>query len=186
MKRMISTKSQAAIWTLVGTMLFMASAQPSANGLDFPMVTRLEFPVAPVSNLSATQDIPAEAAVTPVISELAIVAQMAMRVEMARTPAGARKVAQIIMKEEYGWGSYQYSCLNHLWTKESHWNYKAHNYRSGAHGIAQALPATKMESISTDWRTNAVTQIEWGLTYIQDRYETPCGAWKKFQRSRYY
>ena len=91
-----------------------------------------------------------------------------------------------IMKDEYSWGEKQFSCLNRLWTKESHWNYKAHNYRSGAHGIAQALPATKMEIISSDWRTNPVTQIKWGLTYIADRYETPCGAWAKFKRSRYY
>jgi len=73
-----------------------------------------------------------------------------------------------------------------LWTRESHWNYQAHNYRSGAHGIPQALPASKMDLIADDWRTNPVTQIRWGLRYIESRYDTPCGAWSKFKRSRYY
>jgi membrane-bound lytic murein transglycosylase MltF len=71
-------------------------------------------------------------------------------------------------------------------TKESHWNYKAHNTRSGAHGIAQALPASKMNVVSTDWRTNPVTQIRWGLRYISIRYETPCKALAKHNRSRFY
>jgi hypothetical protein len=115
-----------------------------------------------------------------------MVSQMVEQVEMARTPNGARKIAQGIAKEKYGWGSNQFSCLNSLWTKESHWNYKARNPRTGAHGIPQALPAVKMEVISTDWRTNPVTQIRWGLHYIDVRYETPCRAWSKFKRSRYY
>jgi hypothetical protein len=105
---------------------------------------------------------------------------------MARTQIGAKKVAQAILTQEYGFDDSQFTCLNSLWTKESHWNYKAHNYRSGAHGIAQALPASKMEVISDDWRTNPLTQINWGLHYIDLRYETPCRAWIKFQRSRYY
>jgi hypothetical protein len=90
------------------------------------------------------------------------------------------------MLSEYNWGSYQFECLNRLWTKESHWNYQAHNYKSGAHGIAQALPANRMEIISSDWRKNPVTQMRWGLRYIEIRYENPCKAWAKFKRSRYY
>jgi hypothetical protein len=90
------------------------------------------------------------------------------------------------MDEEYGWGDYQYECLNSLWTKESHWNYKSSNKSSGAHGIPQALPATKMDSVGTDWRTNPVTQISWGLLYIDSRYDTPCKAWSKFKRSNWY
>jgi hypothetical protein len=117
---------------------------------------------------------------------MAKVAFASAQSEMARTGWGAKTIAKAIMADEYNWGDYQYSCLNRLWTKESHWNYQAHNYRSGAHGIAQALPATKMEIIAPDWRTNPVTQIRWGLHYINLRYETPCKAWKKFKRSRYY
>ena len=86
----------------------------------------------------------------------------------------------------YQWSDAQFDCLNKIWTKESHWNYKARNKISGAHGIPQALPATKMESIGTDWRTNPVTQITWGLSYIEKRYETPCRALVKFKRSNWY
>ena len=118
--------------------------------------------------------------------DMLLVSVMVRQVEKARTPKGARSVAADIAKEKYGWGRYQFSCLNTLWTKESHWNYRARNPRTGAHGIPQALPAVKMEIIGTDWRTNPVTQIRWGLHYIDVRYETPCKAIAKFKRSRYY
>jgi hypothetical protein len=120
------------------------------------------------------------------MSEMAIVADMSRQVEMARSIIGAKQVAKAMMLDQYSWDDTEYSCLNRLWTKESHWNYKAHNYRSGAHGIAQALPAVKMEVISDDWRTNPVTQIKWGLHYIDLRYDTPCDAWAKWKRHRYY
>lgn len=118
--------------------------------------------------------------------EMAFVSIMVDRIEKARKPKGARQVGAAIAKEKYGWGKYQFSCLDSLWTKESHWNYRARNPRTGAHGIPQALPATRMDIISTDWRTNPITQIEWGLRYIDIRYETPCRALSKFKRSRYY
>jgi hypothetical protein len=119
-------------------------------------------------------------------NEMALVSIASRQIEMARIPDGARAVAREISQSKYGWGSFQFACLNKLWTKESNWRYKARNKSSGAHGIPQALPATKMESIGTDWRTNPVTQINWGLRYIEVRYETPCKAYKKFQRSRWY
>jgi hypothetical protein len=118
--------------------------------------------------------------------DMLMVSVMMEKVEKARSPKGARQIGAEMAKEKYGWGSYQFSCLNTLWTKESHWNYRARNKRTGAHGIPQALPATKMEVIGTDWRTNPVTQIQWGLHYIDVRYETPCKALAKFKRSRYY
>ena len=119
-------------------------------------------------------------------NEMALVSIASRQIEIARVPDGARAVAREIAQSKYGWGSFQFACLNKLWTKESNWRYKARNKSSGAHGIPQALPATKMESIGTDWRTNPVTQISWGLRYIEVRYETPCKAYKKFQRSRWY
>lgn len=119
-------------------------------------------------------------------NEMALVSIASRQIEIARVPDGARAVARTIAQSKYGWGSYQFACLDKLWTKESNWRYKARNKTSGAHGIPQALPATKMESIGTDWRTNPVTQISWGLRYIEVRYETPCKAYKKFQRSRWY
>jgi hypothetical protein len=119
-------------------------------------------------------------------NEMALVSIASRQIEIARVPDGARAVAREIAQSKYGWGSFQFACLDKLWTKESNWRYKARNKSSGAHGIPQALPATKMESIGTDWRTNPVTQIKWGLRYIEVRYETPCKAYKKFQRSNWY
>ena len=117
---------------------------------------------------------------------MSLVSTASASVELARTPDGAREVAKALMEEKFGWGDKQYACLDDLWTKESHWNYRASNKRTGAHGIPQALPATKMDSAGTDWRTNPVTQISWGLRYIEVRYDTPCKAWAKFKRSNWY
>jgi hypothetical protein len=174
-------------------MLLLTVAQPSAYGLDFPMTSRLALPDSvnltsqnPMAkNLRVTSGLPM-ASLSSQMSEMAIVANLSRQVELARGIVGAKNVAKAIMADDYGWDGEQYRCLNNLWTKESHWNYQAHNYRSGAHGIAQALPASKMDLIADDWRTNPVTQIRWGLRYIEGRYDTPCGAWSKFTRSRYY
>ncbi len=119
---------------------------------------------------------------------VALVSLAARQVELAKSPKGAKKVAQGIIEEKYPkWDKKrQIDCLNNLWTSESHWNYRARNYRSGAHGIPQALPAIKMEIVSTDWRTNPVTQIRWGLSYIKARYDTPCNALLKKKRSNWY
>jgi hypothetical protein len=188
-----SRRKVAGLWTLVATLILLASAQPTAYGLDFPETTRLSLPEATnirasVVDLSEGAPLYSQLNFTQSLfaSEMALVASVTQQVEMARTPMGAKVVARQIMMSEYNWGSYQFECLNRLWTKESHWNYKAHNYRSGAHGIPQALPANRMEIISTDWRKNPVTQMRWGLRYIDIRYETPCKAWAKFKRSNYY
>nr|WP_246311615.1 hypothetical protein [Leifsonia naganoensis] len=77
----------------------------------------------------------------------------------------------------YGWGGEQMSCLIKLWTKESSWRADAYNRSSGAYGIPQALPGSKMASAGGDWMTNADTQINWGLSYISGRYGSPCAAW---------
>lgn len=180
-----SRSTIVALWAVVTSMLFLSMAQPSAYGLEFPMTTQLNLPES--KNLTIkTQVLELDQSVSINISEMAIVAGLARQVELARQPMGAKVVTRDIMSSEYNWGDDQYSCINRLWTKESHWNYQAHNYRSGAHGIAQALPATKMEVISDDWRTNPVTQIRWGLHYISLRYDTPCKALAKFKRSHYY
>jgi hypothetical protein len=179
----ISRSGKVALWATVASMLFIATAQQSAYGLDFPMTTRMTL--SDSKNLTVANN-PAAVSLASQMAEMALVAGISQQVEMAREMMGAKKVAKSIMSTEFAWGDDQYACLNKLWTKESHWNYKAHNYRSGAHGIAQALPAVKMEVISTDWRTNPVTQIRWGLRYISMRYEDPCGAWAKWRSHRYY
>jgi hypothetical protein len=187
-----------AIWSTVATLLFVTSAQPTAYGLEFPMTTRLVLPDAPVASArlvaAPTSASAVGASLTSALdsrkavfsSEIAVVSAMSLNVESTRTPLGAKKFAKYMMAADYGWDDDQYSCLNRLWTKESNWNYQARNPRSGAHGIPQALPATKMEKIGTDWRTNPVTQIKWGLLYVSERYNTPCAAWNKFRRSNFY
>ena len=76
-----------------------------------------------------------------------------------------------------GWSDSEYQCLVLLWNRESQWNPYAENSSSGAYGIPQALPGSKMASAGADWRTNPITQINWGIGYIKGRYGTPCSAW---------
>lgn len=186
-----SVVSAMAFATLFISSVEVAYAQPS-------MPIEVELAVVPATEAELRAAIPGETEPTwPTLLEMSdrssmlswdmlMVSVMMKKVEQARTPKGARSVAADMAKEKYGWGKYQFSCLNALWTKESNWNYRARNKRTGAHGIPQALPATKMEVTGTDWRTNPVTQIQWGLHYIDVRYETPCKALAKFKRSRYY
>ncbi|PCN48286.1 hypothetical protein Csp2054_07650 [Curtobacterium sp. 'Ferrero'] len=91
-------------------------------------------------------------------------------------PVGAQAYARSAIGA-YGWGSDQMGCLVSLWTQESGWRANALNVSSGAYGIPQALPADKMAVAGADWRTNAATQINWGLAYIHDAYGSPCAAW---------
>ena len=90
------------------------------------------------------------------------------------------------MASQYGWGDGEFSCLVSLWNKESGWNYAAYNSSSGAGGIPQALPASKMSSAGGDWASNAVTQVRWGLGYIAGRYGSPCNAWGHSQSVGWY
>lgn len=76
-----------------------------------------------------------------------------------------------------GWSDSEYQCLVLLWNRESQWNPYAENSSSGAYGIPQALPGSRMASAGADWRTNPITQINWGIGYIKGRYGTPCSAW---------
>ncbi|WP_320065855.1 lytic transglycosylase domain-containing protein [Micromonospora sp. RTGN7] len=85
-----------------------------------------------------------------------------------------------------GFGIDQFPCLDKLWNKESGWNHKAQNPSTGAYGIPQSYPGSKMGSVADDWRTNPATQIKWGLGYIKGRYNTPCGAWNYFQNNHTY
>ncbi|MGN6687976.1 MAG: hypothetical protein ACTHK1_10595 [Actinomycetales bacterium] len=101
------------------------------------------------------------------------------------SPSAARSLGRS-MAAAMGWGSGQFQCLDVLWTHESGWNARASNPSSGAYGIPQALPGSKMGAYGGDWRTNARTQIEWGLHYIRSSYGTPCGAWNHWQNNHWY
>ena len=101
------------------------------------------------------------------------------------SPADAQATARAMLGN-YGWGDDQFGCLVSLWNKESGWNYQAYNRGSGAYGIPQALPGSKMGSAGADWQTNPATQIAWGLGYISGRYGSPCGAWGHSQSTGWY
>lgn len=97
-----------------------------------------------------------------------------------------RWYAKRYMKVRYHWSRAQYRCLAPLWGKESAWNERAHNGSSGAHGIPQAMPGSKMASVGKDWRSNPMTQIKWGLRYIKAVYNTPCRAWSHWRSRHWY
>ena len=103
----------------------------------------------------------------------------------SRSGGDARSIARGMVAAQ-GWSSSEFACLDRLWQKESGWRVTARNPSSGAYGIPQALPASKMASAGADWRTNPTTQIEWGLDYIEGRYGSPCGAWAHFQARNWY
>ena len=86
------------------------------------------------------------------------------------------KAAARVLMPEYGFSQAQWPCLERLWIGESGWSYQAENASSGAYGIPQSLPGSKMATSAGDWRTNPVTQIKWGLDYIKRSYGTPCNA----------
>jgi Transglycosylase SLT domain len=108
------------------------------------------------------------------------------KLRSAGTPSGSPQHIAAQLLTRYGWSSGQMSCLYPLWYHESDWNPSAENSSSGAYGIPQSLPGAQMASAGADWQTNPATQIKWGLTYIQGRYGSPCGAWAHEQANNWY
>jgi len=112
--------------------------------------------------------------------------QRAARQQAASAPSGSpQQIAEQLLRD-FGWSSGQFSCLQPLWAHESGWNTYAQNPSSGAYGIPQALPGSKMASAGGDWQSNPATQIRWGLSYIQGNYGSPCGAWAHEQTDGWY
>ncbi|QJU55946.1 hypothetical protein HL652_05545 [Herbiconiux sp. SALV-R1] len=138
------------------------------------------------AEVAAVDKAAADAAAAEAAAAAAAAQAEAERLAAANTPDGARAVAADMAAEQYGWGADQFQCLDSLWTKESGWNYQAENASSGAYGIPQSLPGSKMATIADDWATNAVTQISWGLNYIARGYGTPCSAWSHSQSVNWY
>jgi hypothetical protein len=100
-------------------------------------------------------------------------------------PGTAQAIAYNMLSS-FGWKpSTYYGCLNDIWSRESGWRYNAEN-ASGAYGIPQALPGSKMASAGPDWQTDPTTQIKWGLGYIQGRYKDPCSAWAFWEANGWY
>ena len=113
-------------------------------------------------------------------------AQASSSAASAAAPQGDPQQIAESMLGSYGWSSSQFSCLQPLWNQESGWSVTASNPTSGAYGIPQALPGSKMASAGADWQTSAATQIRWGLGYIQSTYGSPCAAWSHEQAYGWY
>lgn len=121
--------------------------------------------------------------------------QQAREAEQAASRAAARDsapvqssytVAEVQAMARDIVGGDQYQCFSNIVERESSWNYTATNPSSGAYGLVQAYPASKMSSVGDDWRTNPATQIKWGLNYMNSRYGSPCGAWQFWQANHWY
>ena len=93
-----------------------------------------------------------------------------------------REIARQILKNKFGYGDDQFTCFDNIIMRESRWKVTATNPSSGAYGIPQALPGSKMAKAGSDWRTNPATQIIWAVGYMEDRYGSPCAAWS-FKRA---
>ncbi|GAT83372.1 hypothetical protein STXM2123_4073 [Streptomyces sp. F-3] len=117
--------------------------------------------------------------------------------EAAASRSAAREVASFAVKSSYTVAEVQaiarsivpadqFQCFSNIVQRESSWNYQATNPSSGAYGLVQALPGSKMASAGADWRTNPATQIKWGLNYMNERYGSPCGAWSFWQANHWY
>ncbi|HLJ99773.1 MAG TPA: lytic transglycosylase domain-containing protein [Streptosporangiaceae bacterium] len=106
-------------------------------------------------------------------------------VNMPAPDPGTAQSTAFNMLSSFGFASSQWGCLDDLWERESGWRYNAEN-ASGAYGIPQALPGSKMASAGSDWQTNPTTQIKWGLGYIKSTYGTPCAAWSHEEADGWY
>lgn len=95
--------------------------------------------------------------------------------ELAAIRKDPKPYAIALMREK-GWEDSEWSCLDSLWVGESDWEWDATNSSSGAYGIPQALPGNKMAAAGSDWKTNPITQLIWGLDYIEQSYGSPCEA----------
>ena len=102
----------------------------------------------------------------------------------APDPGTAQSIAYNMLAS-FGFSTSQFGCLQDIWQRESGWSYDAEN-PSGAYGIPQSLPASKMASAGSDYLTNPATQIKWGLGYIKDVYGSPCAAWDFELANNYY
>lgn len=119
-------------------------------------------------------------------TEKTIIKKQEKKTKSAVTPKNVYQEYAYSLFTQYGWSNNDFQCLVKLWEKESKWNPNAKNKNSGAYGIPQALPGSKMASEGADWRTNYKTQIRWGLKYIKQRYGTPTAAWNSFLKKGWY
>ncbi|UIP58395.1 aggregation-promoting factor C-terminal-like domain-containing protein [Agromyces marinus] len=181
--------------TLATDTLAEVEGKIDATGLASSVASLGEFETLPLDDVrdrvASTRSEIDEAAASAAAYDKALAERKAAErraAELARanTPEGAKATARSLAASQYGWGEGQFGCLVNLWNKESGWNYQATNPSSGAYGIVQAWPAEKLATAGADWKTNATTQIKWGLDYISRGYGSPCAAWGHSQSVNWY
>ncbi|MCL3861266.1 ubiquitin-like domain-containing protein [Actinotalea sp. K2] len=151
-------------------------------------VRTVTFVAYEVGGVEVGRDMLAEMVLSEASDRVVRVGTMTMPdpVAVPAVEPGTARAIGLAMTLERGWGEDQFACLDQLWTKESGWRVNAANASSGAYGIPQSLPGSKMASAGADWQTNPATQIAWGLGYIGGRYGTPCDAWAHSQARNWY
>ncbi|MFT4218965.1 MAG: hypothetical protein QM611_00395 [Microbacterium sp.] len=140
--------------------------------------------VASASATTAQATAVAQAGAAAAAASGQLIAPMAKSTKIL-SPKKAKKLAKRMLVNRGFRTKRQFKCLVKLWNHESGWRVTA-GTPSGAYGIPQAYPGSKMKSKGSDWRTSAHTQIRWGIGYIKNRYKTPCRAWHAFQRKGWY
>ena len=175
----------AIIAGTLGTILILPTGQPETAD-----ITAAYF-------VGQTLRVPADAATTPVVRDsftvtapppkpVAPVATAGSSLPRAVADPGSAQAVASDLVAGRGWGQGEFDCLVALWNRESGWDVNAYNPSSGAGGIPQSLPASKMASAGADWETNPATQIKWGLGYIEGRYGSPCSAWAHSENVGWY
>jgi hypothetical protein len=159
-----------------------AAAKASAEAAARSAAERTEAAARSAADrTAAAQPAPAQTA-----TQQTAVHETAAQSPATSTLSGSPEQIAQQMLGQFGWTPSQFSCLYPLWEHESGWNPSAENPGSGAYGIPQAMPGSMMASAGADWQTNPAIQIKWGLTYIQSRYGSPCGAWAHEQADNWY
>ena len=155
---------------VAGTAIAMAATAAATAAAAAPAAFAASAAARPVSAASTIQGSTIQGG-TATLDGFARPLLMAAR---HRTP---RQIAWRMLTRKHWSAEYQYPYLRRLWDRESSWNIYAENPYSGAYGIPQAVPGSKMSSAGPDWENSARTQIRWGLDYIRERYNSPRRAW---------
>ena len=161
------------------------AAAAKAAAASKAAAAKAEAVKAAAARTAAAQKAAEQAAAARKAAAQKAAAQKAKAAAVVKPSGSPQQIAQQMLSQ-YGWSQSQFSCLQPLWFHESGWNVSAENPSSGAYGIPQALPGSQMASAGADWRTNAATQIRWGLNYIHSRYGSPCGAEAHEQADNWY
>jgi hypothetical protein len=179
----------AAVAGTLGAWSAGAAAQPAAIARPVGLVRAVHPVTSGPAQPPAARTQPAEldafsAIATNSVRSTADAAGIAAR-RRGRTAPTPRQIARRLL-HRFHWGRRQFRYLDPLWSRESSWNVHALNVYSGAYGIPQAVPGSKMASAGRYWRTSARIQIRWGLRYIKGRYGSPAAAWRHEMATGWY